>query len=71
MSNSNERGSRLPAVPAALPGDERALAAIARQLLDRARTEGVALTGQGGLLPALVANTPQAGLNIELDDHLG
>jgi len=71
MSNSNERGSRLPAVPAALPGDEPALAEIARQLVDRARTEGVALTGQGGLLPALVANVLQAGLNIELDDHLG
>lgn len=29
------------------------------------------MTGQGGLLPALVANVLQAGLNIELDDHLG
>lgn len=68
MSNSNERGSRLPAVPS---GDEPALAEIARQLVDRARSEGIALTGQGGLLPALVANVLQAGLNIELDDHLG
>ena len=71
MSNNNERGSRLPAVPAVLAGDETALAEIARQLVERARVEGVALTGQGGLLPSLVANILQAGLNIELDDHLG
>ena len=71
MSNINERGSRLPAVPAVLPGDEPALAEIARLLVERARNEGVALTGQGGLLPSLVANILQAGLNIELDDHLG
>ena len=70
MSNFNDRGSsRLPAVPAA--GDESALAEIARQLVERARGEGVALTGEGGLLPALVANILQAGLNVELDDHLG
>lgn len=66
MSNINERGSRLPAVPAVLPGDEPALAEIARLLVERARNEGVALTGQGGLLPSLVANILQAGLNIEL-----
>ena len=71
MSNNNERGSRLPAVPAALPGDEPALAEIARQLVERARGEGIALTGQGGLLPSLVANILQAGLNVELDEHLG
>jgi len=71
MSNINERGSRLPAVPAVMPGDEPALAEIARLLVDRARNDGVALTGQGGLLPSLVANILQAGLNIELDDHLG
>lgn len=70
MSNFNDRGSsRLPAVPGA--GDESALAEIARQLVERARGEGVALTGEGGLLPALVANILQAGLNVELDDHLG
>lgn len=71
MSNINERGSRLPAVPAVLPGDEPALAEIARLLVDRARSEGIALTGAGGLLPSLVANILQAGLNIELDEHLG
>jgi putative transposase len=47
------------------------LAEIARLLVERARGEGIALTGQGGLLPSLVANILQAGLNIELDDHLG
>jgi hypothetical protein len=71
MSMSKENTSRVPAVPAGLPGDEPALAEIARQLVERARGEGIALTGQGGLLPALVANILQAGLNIELDEHLG
>jgi len=43
-----------------------------RQVARRASTwRGIALTGEGGLLPALVANVLQAGLNIELDDHLG
>jgi len=70
MSNNNsERGSRLPAVPGS--GDEPALAEIARQLVERARGEGIALTGQGGLLPSLVANILQAGLNIEFEDHVG
>jgi putative transposase len=71
MSMSKENTSRVPAVPVALPGDEPALAEIARQLVERARDEGIALTGQGGLLPSLVANILQAGLNIELDEHLG
>jgi transposase-like protein len=69
MSNSNDRDSRLPAVP--LGADQAALSEIARQLVDRARGEGIALTGDGGLLPALVASILQAGLNVELDDHLG
>jgi putative transposase len=71
MSMSKENTSRAPAVPVALPGDEPALAEIARLLVERARDEGIALTGQGGLLPSLVANILQAGLNIELDEHLG
>jgi len=51
--------------------DQPVLSEIARLLVDRARGEGIALTGEGGLLPALVANVLQSGLNIELDDHLG
>ncbi|MBU3690344.1 MAG: IS256 family transposase [Acidimicrobiales bacterium mtb01] len=62
----SENDSRLPAVP-----DQPVLSEIARLLVERARGEGVALTGEGGLLPALVANVLQAGLNIEFDDHVG
>lgn len=62
----SENDARLPAVP-----DQPVLSEIARLLVERARGEGIALTGEGGLLPALVANVLQAGLNIELDDHLG
>ena len=67
---ANEKRSRVPAVPA-LPGDQPGLAEVARQLVERAREEGVALTGQGGLLPALVAQILQTGLNVELDEHRG
>jgi len=52
---ANEKRSRVPAVPVPLAGDQPALAEIARQLVDRARGDGIALTGDGGLLPALVA----------------
>jgi putative transposase len=67
----NEKRSRVPAVPAALPGDQPALAEVARLLVERARGDGIALTGDGGLLPALVAQILQTGLNVELDEHLG
>jgi hypothetical protein len=71
MSMSKENTPRVPAVPAALLGDEPALAKIARQFGERARGEGIALTGQGGLLPALIADILQAESNIELDEYLG
>jgi transposase-like protein len=60
-----------------VPGDvswevgEGELADIARELVARARAEGINLTGDGGLLPSLVAKVLQAGLNVELDEHLG
>lgn len=68
---ASEKRSRLPAVPAAPLSAEAGLAEIARQLVERARDEGVALTGDGGLLPALVARVLQTGLNIEFEDHVG
>ena len=61
---ASEKRSRVPAVPASPPA-EAGMAEIARQLVERARDEGVALTGYGGLLPALVARVLQTGLNIE------
>ena len=68
---ASEKRSRVPAVPAALAGDQPALAEIARQLVDRARGDRIALTGDGGRLRALVAQILQTGLNVERDEHLG
>jgi hypothetical protein len=43
----------------------------AAELVDRARREGVELTGQDGLLAALVGQVLQRGLEVEMTDHLG
>lgn len=59
------------AVPA---GDGTALASVddwAAELVDRARSEGVALTGDGGLLTDLMRHVLQRGLEVEMADHLG
>lgn len=41
------------------------------QLLAQANAEGVALTGQGGMLPELIRSVLERGLAAELGDHLG
>ena len=43
----------------------------AEELVARARTEGVKLTGENSLLTALVRQVLQTGLEVELTDHLG
>ena len=43
----------------------------AAELVDRARAEGVELTGDNGLLTALVRQVLQTGLEVEMTDHLG
>jgi transposase-like protein len=43
----------------------------AAELVGRARAEGVELTGENGLLTALVRQVLQTGLEVELSDHLG
>lgn len=52
-------------------GDEPAMQAWAEALVDQARSQGVELTGDNGLLTVLVQRVLQAGLNVELADHLG
>ena len=42
-----------------------------RSWSSRARTEGVELTGDNGLLTALVRQVLQTGLEVEMTDHLG
>jgi transposase-like protein len=59
-------GGLLPA-----PADGSAMRDWARTLVDRARSEGVALTGDEGLLTSMVREVLQAGLDVEMADHLG
>ena len=54
-----------------LMGDEPAMQAWAEALVDQARTQGVELTGDDGLLTALIRRVLQTGLKVELTDHLG
>ena len=58
-----------PIVP--LVADEPAMRDWAAELVDRARREGVELTGNDGLLTALVRQVLQTGLEVEMTDHLG
>jgi putative transposase len=44
---------------------------IAGELLEKARNEGVSLTGPGGLLTQITKTVLEAALNSELDEHLG
>jgi putative transposase len=44
---------------------------FAQQLVDRAKAEGVKLTGPGGLLGDLTKRVLEAGLEGEMDGHLG
>lgn len=60
------RARSVPGVPDA--GELRDWAA---ELVDRARAEGVELTGDDGLLTALVRQVLQTGLEVEMTDHLG
>ncbi len=43
----------------------------AEEVVARARSEGLDLTGDDGLLTAMVRQVLQAGLEVELADHLG
>jgi transposase-like protein len=52
-------------------GDGASMADWAAELVDRARREGVELTGQDSLLTALVGQVLQRGLEVEMTDHLG
>src|SRR6266700_6196715 len=44
---------------------------LLRELTERARTGGLQLTGQGGLLGKLTKMVVEGALEGELDDHLG
>ncbi len=54
-----------------LVSDEPAMRDWAAELVDRARNDGVELTGDDGLLTALVRQVLQTGLEVEMTDHVG
>lgn len=45
--------------------------AIAEQLVEQARTDGVDLVGPEGLLGKLTKQVLEAGLEVEMEEHLG
>lgn len=44
---------------------------IARELIERARAEGVSLVGEGGLLQEVTRSVLQTALEAEMAEHLG
>jgi len=70
--NSNAGTEQESAAPAelVLPPDA-SLALVADQLVAQARTDGVALTGEGGLLTGLIQRVLQGALEAEISEHLG
>ena len=44
---------------------------VARDLVERARSEGAQLVGPGGLLSGLTKTVLETALEVELEDHLG
>ena len=51
--------------------DRQDLAALAAELVERAKTEGVELIGPGGLLTGLTKTVLETALDVELSEHLG
>lgn len=71
--SSAEQVSVVPAarsVPVVADGAP-AMREWAEELVARARAEGVELTGDDGLLTAMIRQVLQTGLEVELTDHLG
>ena len=64
-------GERSGRSVAAVAEDDAAMRAWAEELVNRARADGVELTGDDGLLTALVRRVLQTGLEVEMTDHLG
>ncbi len=58
-------------LPVVSGGEQDAMRSWAQELVSRARGEGVALTGDEGLLTSMVRGLLQAGLEVEMVEHLG
>ena len=59
------------AMPPEGADDGRPDRSLAEQLVEQARADGVDLVGPGGLLAGLTKQVLEAGLEVEMDDHLG
>ncbi len=61
--------------PAVLPAEVMPQGAsmqdFAEALVEQARTDGVDLTGEGGLLTGFIRQVLQTGLEVEMSEHLG
>lgn len=64
-------GALTPASLVPAGADSASMDAWAAELVARARDEGVALTGEGGLLTDLMRSVLQRGLEVEMAEHLG
>lgn len=73
VSRTTETGGELVPVTRSVPvvADSPEMRDWAEQLVARARSEGIELTGDNGLLTAMVRQVLQTGLNVELAEHLG
>ena len=69
MTN-HKRSDRLP-VPRYAAPEVPAMQDWAEALVAQARSEGVSLTGEGGLLTAMIRQVLQTGLEVEMTEHLG
>jgi putative transposase len=58
----------MPSMATAATGQERQLA---RELVDKARTDGLDLVGPGGLLTGLTRQVLETALEEEMTEHLG
>ena len=72
-TSRNESGGGLVPASRSVPAvtDSSEMRDWAEQLVARARNEGIELTGDNGLLTAMVRQVLQTGLNVELAEHLG
>ena len=66
--SGHDESARGELVPMSAPESMREWA---EQLVARARADGVALTGEGGLLTDLMRHVLQTGLEVEMAEHLG
>ena len=70
--SDEERGSGRPARRGEIvPAGSGSMQEWAEQLVARAREDGVALTGDGGLLTEMMRQVLQTGLEVEMAEHLG